>query len=107
MMSAKMKSARIQEAHKLGQTAEDAAAVDGLIGDNAEFYEAVLLGGIEGFTAGFNGQCRSGLAEFVRNAFSVLETYKIWLPQNTAKFNIANVGLTEASNVCYAFCDIT
>jgi hypothetical protein len=84
-----MKSNRIQQAHKLGQSAEDAAAVDDLIGDNAAFYEAVLLGGIDGFTTGFNGQCRSGLAELVRNAFSVLDTYKIWLPKNTAKFPIA------------------
>lgn len=43
----------------------------------------------------------------VRNGFSVLATYKVWLPENTAKFNLANVGLTEASNVVYAYCDIS
>ena len=43
----------------------------------------------------------------VRNAFSVLDTYQIWLPQNTAKFNLANVGLTEASNIVYAHCSVT
>ena len=75
MMQAKKKSQRIQAAYKLGQSAEDAAAVDELIGDNAAFYEAFLLGIIEGFTTGFNGQCRGGLTELVRNAFSVLDTY--------------------------------
>lgn len=29
------------------------------------------------------------------------------MPANTAKFNLATVGLTEASNVVYAFCDIS
>ena len=36
-----------------------------------------------------------------------MDTYKVWLPQNTAKFNIANVSLTEASNVVYAYCDLS
>ena len=43
----------------------------------------------------------------VRSSFSVLSTYQIWLPQNTAKFNLANVGLTEASNIVYAHCSVT
>ena len=78
-----------------------------LIGDNAAFYEAVLLGVIDGGTSNFNEDCRGGLANMVRNAFSVLDTYQIWLPQNTAKFNLANVGLTEASNIVYAHCSVT
>merc|ERR1712045_891558 len=78
-----------------------------LIGDNAAFYEAVLLGVIDGGTSNFNEDCRGGLANMVRNAFSVLDTYQIWLPQNTAKFNLANVGLTETSNIVYAHCSVT
>ena len=78
-----------------------------LIGDNAAFYEAALLGVIDGAVSNFNVDCKGGLANMVRNAFSVLDTYQIWLPQNTAKFNLANVGLTEASNIVYAHCSVT
>ena len=67
----------------------------------------MLLGVIDGGTSNFNEDCRGGLANMVRNAFSVLDTYQIWLPQNTAKFNLANVGLTEASNIVYAHCSVT
>ena len=41
----------------------------------------------------------------VSNAFSVLDNIAIYDPRNLAKFNIANVGLTEATNMAYAFCD--
>ena len=78
-----------------------------LIGDNAIYYEGILLGLIDGGTSNFNGECKSGLAETVRSAFSVLDTYEIWNPKNTAKFNIANVQLTEASNIVYAHCDVS
>ena len=77
-----------------------------LIGDNAAFYEAALLGVIDGAVSNFNVDCKGGLANMVRNAFSVLDTYQIWLPKNTAKFNLANVGLTEASNIVYAHCSV-
>jgi len=81
--------------------------MEALLEAKADYYEFLLLGVIDGFTSGFNEDCRSGLAETVRNGFSVLDTYQIWLPQNTAKFNIANVALTEASNIVYAYCDMS
>merc|ERR1719464_1383416 len=80
--------------------------VQALIGDNAAFYEAMFLGAIDGAVSDFNTDCKGGLANTVRNAFSVLDTYQIWLPKNTAKFNLANVGLTEASNIVYAHCSV-
>lgn len=67
----------------------------------------MLLGIIEGGTSNFNDDCKGGLQNMVRSSFSVLSTYQIWLPQNTAKFNLANVGLTEASNIVYAHCSVT
>ena len=67
----------------------------------------MLLGVIDGGTSNFNEDCRGGLANMVRNGFSVLDTYQVWLPKNTAKFNLANVGLTEASNIVYAHCSVT
>ena len=43
----------------------------------------------------------------MRSAFSVLDTYEVWITQNTAKLNIAEAQLTEASNIVYAHCDVS
>ena len=73
----------------------------------SNYYENLLLGVIDGFTSNFNEQCRSGLAETVRNGFSVVNNIEIYDPRKVAKFNIANVGLTEATNIVYAYCDVS
>ena len=78
-----------------------------LVGTNSDYTEFLFAGIIDGFTSGFNADCRSGLLEVNSSLFSVMDTWEIWLPKNTAKFNIASVQLTEAMNVVYAFCDTT
>ena len=79
---------RAQSAYiKEGKTTpeQDAARSESRV----DYYEALLIGLIDGFTSTFNEDCRSGLAETVRNGFSVLSTYQVWIPANTAKFPIA------------------
>lgn len=67
----------------------------------------MLLGVIDGFTSGFNETCRSGLANTVRSSFSVVDNIDFYNPKKLAKFQISNVGLTEATNIVYAYCDIS
>ena len=71
------------------------------------YYEQMLLGIIDGTTGGFNASCRSGLAETVRSAFALMDNVDIYDPRKVSKFSLANIGLTEATNVVYAFCDIS
>ena len=77
-----------------------------LEGSNAAYYEAILLGVIEGGTSNFNEDCKGGLQNMVRSGFTVMSTSQFWLPANSAKFNLANVALTEASNIVYAHCSV-
>lgn len=74
--------------------------------NNSQFYEAVMLGAIEGGTSNFNDDCKGGLQNMVRSAFTVIQTSSFWLPKNSAKFNLANVALTESSNIVYAHCSV-
>ena len=76
-----------------------------LVASNSDYTEFLLLGIIDGFTSGFNEDCRGGLFEAVSSAFSVMDNAEVWLPTKVAKFNIATVQLTEATNLVYAFCD--
>ena len=65
-----------------------------------------MLGAIEGATSNFNDECKGGLQNMVRSAFTVIQTSSFWLPKNSAKFNLANVALTESSNIVYAHCSV-
>ena len=67
----------------------------------------MLLGGIDGTTGGFNDSCRSGLAETVRSAFALFDNMDIYDPRKISKFSLSNIGLTEATNVVYAYCDVS
>ena len=67
----------------------------------------ILLGGIDGFTSFSSEQCRSGLTETARNGFYVIENIGIYDPRKAAKFSIANIGFTEASNIAFAYCDFS
>ena len=71
------------------------------------YYEQLLLGIIDGTTGGFNAACRGGLAESVRSAFALMANVDIYDPRKLSKFSLANIGLTEATNVVYAYCDIS
>ena len=77
--------------------------------DDAKFlYEKnLVIGFIEGFTSNFNKECEAGLVESITYGFYMLDTYQVWLPKNMAKFNIANNGLIESSNIVYAYCDMS
>ena len=74
LAQARKRSSKLQQGDISPEQAQE------LIGDNAAFYEAVLLGIIEGGTSNFNDDCKGGLANMVRSAFSILDTYQIWLP---------------------------
>ena len=78
-----------------------------IIRDGAVYWESLLIGGIDGFTSDFNDSCTDGLIMTVTSAFSVLDNIAIYDPRNFAKFNISNVALTEATNMAYAFCDLS
>ena len=64
----------------------------------------MFLGIIDGLVSNFNVDCRSGLSESVKSLFSVVKNLPTD-PRKFAKFNIANTGLTEATNMVYAYCD--
>ena len=72
--------------------------------DAAIYYELMFLGIIDGLVSNFNVDCRSGLSESVKSLFSVVKNLPTD-PRKFAKFNIANTGLTEATNMVYAYCD--
>ena len=74
--------------------------------DSAVYYELMFLGIIDGIVSTFNTDCRSGLSESVKSLFSVIKNLPTD-PRKFAKFNIANTGLTEATNMVYAYCDTT
>lgn len=64
----------------------------------------MFLGVIDGIVSDFNKDCRSGLSESVKSIFSVIKNLPTD-PRKFAKFNIASNGVTEATNMVYAFCD--
>ena len=81
--------------------------VQELVGSRAAYYEGMLIGIIEGFVSDYNEDCKAGLVNMVKSGFSVLDTYQFYLPTNFAKFQLANIGLTEATNIVYAHCSVT
>merc|ERR1719361_1464517 len=102
LMAARATSSHLKE----GDSTTDAIAdIANAVKSTAFYYEMLLIGIIDGFTSNFNQPCRNGLAETVRNAFSVLDNIDIYNPTKIAKFTIANTGLTEATNMVFAYCD--
>ena len=71
------------------------------------FVEAILIGIIDGIVAYFSYQCHSGLIGFIGSAFRMIDHYEVWLPQNTMKFNMSMNSFLEASNVVFAYCDVS
>ena len=71
------------------------------------YYEQMLLGIIDGTTGGFNAECRGGLAQCVQSFFALIANIDIYDPRKISKFSLANIGLTESTNVVYAFCDVS
>ena len=53
-----MHKKRSQKLQQGELTPEEAQAI---IGDNAAYYEAIMIGAIEGGTSNFNEDCKSGL----------------------------------------------
>ena len=66
-----------------------------------------MVGCIDSIVSSYNEYCRSGLATTVRSAFDVYDNINIINPQNIPKFNLASVNLTEATNIVYAYCDVS
>lgn len=71
------------------------------------FFEQILLGVIDGTTSGFNDDCRSGLAESVRGLFTIWANIGIYDPRKLSKFTMATTTFTEATNIVYAYCDVS
>ena len=85
----------------------DTDAIAGAIVKRAEYIEGMLVGAIEGFTSPFNTDCRDALTNTVTSSFDVLANINFYKPSELAKFNLANINLTEASNGVFTYCDIT
>lgn len=71
----------------------------------ASYFSDLLIGIIDGLTSDFNGDCKGGLAETVRSAFTVWDNLGIYDPRKLSKFTMATNTLTEATNIVYAYCD--
>ena len=102
LLAAKKRSQMLQQQDEISPD-----QVQELVGDRALYYEGMLIGIIEGFVSDYNEDCKAGLVNMVKSGFSVLDTYQVYKPQNFAKFNLANIGLTEATNIVYAHCSVT
>ena len=76
-------------------------------GATLDYYQAILLGLIQGLTAGFSVNCRDGLALAVTSAFTIYRNREVYDPRKTMKFTLATNNFSEASNTAYAYCDIT
>jgi len=61
---------------------------------------------IDGFVSTFNGNCKAGLDSTVVSFFDVINNLAIYDPTKTAKFQLASVNFTEATNQVYAYCDV-
>ena len=60
-----------------------------------------------GITAQFSGECRAGFVGFVDSLLDLWNHIKIYIPSNLTKFGIAMGDISKASNVMYAYCDMT
>jgi len=108
LAAARAKSFRLRQTEcEEGSTDPECAESKPEATNSSAYYEDLLLGIIDGTTGSFNGDCRGGLAETVRSTFSVLDNIDIYDPRKLSKFSLSNVGLTEATNVVYAYCDVS
>lgn len=85
----------------------DPEAIQQQILNRAAYWQGLLIGAIDGFVSEYNADCRGGLVQSVESGFAVFQNIDIYNPTKIAKFNIANVSLTEATNQVYAFCDVS
>ena len=67
----------------------------------------MLVGIVDGTTGSFNGDCRGGLVSSIRAAFTLYNNIGIYDPRKLSKFTLSTNSFTEATNVVYAFCDIS
>ena len=71
------------------------------------YAEMILMGIVDGIVAYFSFNCHAGLISFISSVFRMVDHYEIWLPQNTMKFTMSMNSFLEASNVVFAYCDVT
>ena len=75
--------------------------------DTVEYTFDVLKGIAVGMTAQFSGECRSGLVGIIDSSLNIYNHIEFYIPSNLNKFTIAFNDFTQASNICYAYCDVT
>lgn len=75
--------------------------------EKRRYAEAILLGIVDGIVAYFSRDCHAGLITFIASAFRMIDHYEIWIPNNTMKFNMSLNSFMEASNVVFAYCDVS
>lgn len=71
------------------------------------YIESIFTGIIDGIVAYFSRSCHAGLISFVFSLFRMFDYFAIYIPANTMKFNISMNNFIEASNVVFAYCDIS
>lgn len=89
------------ECEQAKETAENLTNVD-----MSDYYEKLSLGLIDGFVSNFNENCRVGLSSSVISFFDVMDNLAVYDPTKVAKFQLASVNFTEATNQVYAYCDV-
>jgi len=75
--------------------------------DRVEYTFDLLKGIAVGMTAQFSGECRSGLVGIIDSSLNIYNHIEFYIPSNLNKFTIAFNDFTQASNICYAYCDVT
>ena len=81
-------------------------AIEGVEGTRmSDYYKNLSLGIIDGFVSAFNSNCNAGLSSSIISFFDVIDNLAIYDPTKTAKFQLASVNFTEATNQVYAYCD--
>jgi len=77
------------------------------IADKLGFFEDALIGSIDGLTAYFAAECRSGMITTTQGAFSLAQNTDFLNPSNIMKMSLAITNLMEGVNVVTAYCDFT
>ena len=104
-----MYSAQRDERQKKLQQGEEVDEEENeMTGAERRFYiESIFTGIIDGIVAYFSRACHAGLISLIFSLFRMFDYFAIYIPANTMKFNISMNNFIEASNVVFAYCDIS